>query len=563
MFILRPHFRKEAYSLATIPFQISSKKNTSERAWFASALLIAAIVSLPIIAVLYLALFPEENVWPHLVATVLPLYVQNTIVLMLGVGSLSMLIGIGSAWLVSHYNFPGKRIFNWAPFAMPAYVIAYVYTDFLEYAGPVQSALRDLFGWTNAQQYFFPEVRSMGGAIILMSLTLYPYIYMLARAAFLQQSVSLYYAARSLGSSPLAFFFRVSLPMARPAVAVGLSLVLMETLNDFGTVDYFAIQTLTAGLYDTWLNMSNLGGAAQIATVMMLAVTLLIYLEQRSRQQQKTFTGKSSGSSQPIEALKGARAYLAVGIASVPVIFGFLIPVIILTKYAVQYFDVSWTSRFLGYAVNSFTLSASAAFITVVIGCVLAYAKRLQRKRSMNALTRISSLGYAIPGAVLAIGVIIPLAAFDNWLDGIAREVFGISTGLLLSGSIIAILFAYTVRFLAVSAGAIESSLDKVTPSMDMASRSLGVGTLQTFMRIHLPMIRAGALTAMLVVFVDCMKELPATLILRPFNFETLATHVYQFASDELLEQCALSALVIVIVGIIPVILLNRSINRS
>ena len=477
-----------------------------------------------------------------------------------------MLIGIGSAWLVSHYHFPGKRIFNWAlllPFAMPAYVIAYVYTDFLEYAGPVQSGLRDLFGWSNAQDYFFPEVRSMGGAIILMSLTLYPYIYMLARAAFLQQSVSLYYAARSLGSSPLSFFFRVSLPMARPAIAVGLSLVLMETLNDFGTVDYFAIQTLAAGLYDTWLNMSNLGGAAQIATVMMLAVTLLIYLEQHSRQQQKTFTGKSSGSSQPIETIKGTKAYLALGAASVPVIFGFLIPVVILSKYAIQYFEVSWSNRFIGYALNSFTLSASAAFITVVIGCVLAYAKRLQKKRSMNALTRISSLGYAIPGAVLAIGVIIPLAAFDNWLDSLAREVFGVSTGLLLSGSIVAILFAYTVRFLAVSAGAIESSLEKVTPSMDMASRSLGVGTLKTFIRIHLPMIRSGALTAMLVVFVDCMKELPATLILRPFNFETLATHVYQFASDELLEQCALSALVIVIVGIMPVVLLNHSINKT
>lgn len=552
--------------MASIPFTLSNKKNTSEGAWFASALFIATIVSLPIIAVVYLALFPEENVWPHLVATVLPLYVKNTVILMLGVGSLTMLIGIGSAWLVSHYHFPGKRIFNWAlllPFAMPAYVIAYVYTDFLEYAGPVQSGLRDLFGWSNAQDYFFPEVRSMGGAIILMSLTLYPYIYMLARAAFLQQSVSLYYAARSLGSSPLSFFFRVSLPMARPAIAVGLSLVLMETLNDFGTVDYFAIQTLAAGLYDTWLNMSNLGGAAQIATVMMLAVTLLIYLEQHSRQQQKTFTGKSSGSSQPIETIKGTKAYLALGAASVPVIFGFLIPVVILSKYAIQYFEVSWSNRFISYALNSFTLSASAAFITVVIGCVLAYAKRLQKKRSMNALTRISSLGYAIPGAVLAIGVIIPLAAFDNWLDSLAREVFGVSTGLLLSGSIVAILFAYTVRFLAVSAGAIESSLEKVTPSMDMASRSLGVGTLKTFIRIHLPMIRAGALTAMLVVFVDCMKELPATLILRPFNFETLATHVYQFASDELLEQCALSALVIVIVGIMPVVLLNHSINKT
>jgi len=523
-------------------------------------------VILPILAVFYLALFPEENIWPHLASTVLPEYVKNTIILMFGVGISSVLLGIGSAWMIAHYDFPGKKIFNWAlllPFAMPAYVIAYVYTDFLEYAGPVQATLRELFGWTSSRDYYFPEVRSMGGAILLMSLTLYPYIYMLARAAFLQQSVSLYYAARSLGSSPFAFFFRVSFPMARPAIAVGLSLVLMETLNDFGTVDYFAIQTLTAGLYDTWLNMSNLGGAAQIACVMMLAVTLLIYLERRSRRRQQSFSSKVSGSSIPVEKLTGAKGILAALLASLPVTLGFIIPVIILSSYAIEYFDQSWTPRFLGYAWNSFTLSFGAAFITLVIGCIMAYTKRLNRSPVTRSLTRISSLGYAVPGAVLAIGVIIPLAAFDNWLDGIAREWLNTSTGLLLSGSVVAILFAYTVRFLAVASGSVDSSLEKVTPSMDMASRSLGKGSLETFLRVHLPMIRAGALTAMLVVFVDCMKELPATLILRPFNFETLATHVYQFASDELLEQCALSALVIVIVGIVPVILLNKSINKT
>ncbi|KZY64012.1 iron ABC transporter permease [Oleiphilus sp. HI0071] len=524
------------------------------------------MVLLPIASVIYLAAFPDDNIWPHLLNTVLPVYIENTLILMTGVGTLSVLIGIGSAWLISHYDFPGKRIFNWAlllPFAMPAYVIAYVYTDFLEYAGPLQSSLRELFGWQTSRDYFFPEVRSMAGAIILMALTLYPYIYMLARAAFMQQSVSLYYAARSLGSSPLAFFFRVSLPIARPAIVVGLSLVLMETLNDFGTVDYFAIQTLTAGLYDTWLNMSNIGGAAQIATVMMLAVTLLIYLERRSRNQQQTFSAKSSTSGLPVNKLTGPHAYLASALAATPVIFGFLIPVLILSNYAIQYFEQSWSPRFFSYAFNSFTLSFSAALITLVIGCLLAYTKRLNRRRATNALTQISSLGYAVPGAVLAIGVIIPLAAFDNWFDGLAREFFGVSTGLLLSGSIIAVLFAYTVRFLAVATGAIDSSLEKVTQSMDMASRSLGKGSMETFLRVHLPIIKPGALTALLVVFVDCMKELPATLILRPFNFETLATHVYQFASDELIEQCALSALVIVLVGMVPVILLNKSINRS
>ncbi len=538
----------------------------AEHSWFISALIVASIVVLPIASVIYLAAFPDDNIWPHLISTVLPVYIENTLILMAGVGILSVLIGIGSAWLISHYDFPGKRFFNWAlllPFAMPAYVIAYVYTDFLEYAGPLQSALRELFGWQSSRDYYFPEVRSMGGAILLMSLTLYPYIYMLARAAFMQQSVSLYYAARSLGSSPLVFFFRVSLPIARPAIVVGLSLVLMETLNDFGTVDYFAIQTLTAGLYDTWLNMSNIGGAAQIATVMMLAVTLLIYLERSSRNQQQTFSAKSGTTGLPVNRLSGKHAYAATALAATPVIFGFIIPVLILGNYAIRYFEKSWSTQFFSYAFNSFTLSFGAAIITLIIGCILAYTKRLNRRKTTNALTQISSLGYAVPGAVLAIGVIIPLAAFDNWFDGLARNLFGVSTGLLLSGSVIAVLFAYTVRFLAVSTGAIDSSLEKVTRSMDMAARSLGKGSLETFLRVHLPIIKPGALTALLVVFVDCMKELPATLILRPFNFETLATHVYQFASDELIEQCALSALVIVLVGMIPVILLNKSINKS
>ncbi|KZX82378.1 iron ABC transporter permease [Oleiphilus sp. HI0009] len=538
----------------------------SEHYWKLSAFLTTSIICLPVLAVLYLAAFPDDNIWVHLSETVLPAYIKSTLILMLGVGCLSTALGIGAAWLISHYSFPGKRFFTWAlllPFAMPAYVIAYVYTDFLEYAGPLQSMLREIFGWQSSRDYYFPEVRSMGGAIILMSLTLYPYIYMLARAAFLQQSVSLYYAARSLGSNSFGFFFRVSLPIARPAIVVGLSLVLMETLNDFGTVDYFAIQTLTAGLYDTWLNMSNLGGAAQIATVMMLAVVFLIMMERKSRDQQQSFSSKTQSRPLPTQHLTGKKAFFATLLASTPIVFGFLIPVIILSDYSIHYFDKSWNTQFFTYAFNSFSLSFSAAFITLVIACILAYTKRLDNSKFTRSMTQVSSLGYAIPGAVLAIGVIIPLAGFDNWLDSIARSHFGFSTGLLLSGSIAALLFAYTVRFLAVATGAIDSSLEKVTPSMDMASRSLGKSSLTTLIRIHLPIIKPGALTAMLVVFVDCMKELPATLILRPFNFETLATHVYQFASDELIEQCALSALVIVIVGIIPVILLSRSINRT
>lgn len=534
--------------------------------WFLTSLSIALLVALPVMSVLYLALFPEENAWTHLINTVLPSYLKNTLILMTGVGSLSLFIGIGSAWLIAMYDFPGKKWLSWAlllPFAVPAYVIAYVYTDLLEFAGPLQTALRELMGWKTARDYWFPPIRSIGGAILMMSLVLYPYIYMLARAAFLEQSISLYRVSRSLGTSPFKFFIRVSLPIARPAIAVGLSLVLMETLNDFGTVDYFAVRTLTAGLYDTWLNMGNLGGAAQIAVLMVLVVVVLISLEQYSRRKQKQYHSRNSGDPIPATTLTGLPAYSATFAAFLPILLGFIIPLCILINFAWDNFSNSWDTKFVTYALNSFGLATSAAFITLILGIILTYTKRLGPSRTTQALVSISSLGYAIPGAVLAIGIIIPFAAFDNLVDGWMREYANISTGLILSGTSFAIIFSYSVRFLAVSSGSVESSLSKVTPNMDMAARSLGQTQLQTLFKVHLPIIKKGALTGMLVVFVDCLKELPATLILRPFNFETLATQVYQFASDELIEQSALSALVIVLVGIIPIVLLDKSISRK
>jgi len=545
---------------------ISLKLQKEERPWFYSSSLIAACISLPIIAVLFLALSPEENAWPHLINTVLPSYLKNTVILMAGVGSLSLVIGIGTAWLVSMYDFPAKKILSWAlllPFAVPAYVIAYTYTDFLEYAGPIQKTLRELFGWNSARDYWFPEIRSMGGAIVMMSLVLYPYVYMLAKAAFMEQSASLYRSSRSLGTSPKQFFFRVSLPIARPAIAVGLSLVLMETLNDFGTVDYFAVRTLTSGLYDTWLNMGNIGGAAQIALLMVAVVVLLISLERYSRRKQKQFHPRGNGDPIPEIKLSGKKATIAFLCAFTPVLLGFIFPVTLLSVYAIEYFDISWSNNFFGYALNSFALASSASFITLVLGLVLAYSNRMNRNKATQFLVNISSLGYAVPGTVLAIGIIIPFAAFDNLVDGAMRSYFDFSSGLILSGTAFAIVFSYSVRFLAVSSGSVESSLSQVTPQMDMASRSLGNSHLKTLIQVHLPIIKKGALTGMLVVFVDCLKELPATLILRPFNFETLATQVYQFASDELLEQSALSALVIVLVGVIPVIFLDRSISKK
>lgn len=541
-------------------------RSRTSRSWLSATLAIAFVVCLPILAVFYIALNPEENIWPHLVETVLPRYIRNTLWLLLGVGITTTILGVASAWLISMCRFPGRKLFAWAlllPFAVPAYVIAYVYTDMLEYSGWVQEALRTSFGWHTARDYWFPEIRSLGGAISMLSLVLYPYVYLLARAAFLEQSESLLMASRSLGASPWRSFWKVSLPICRPAIAVGLSLVLLETINDFGTVDYFAVQTLTQGLFDTWLNMGNVGGAAQIASCMMIFVCALIWVERRSRTRQKHYQATEKFKRLPHFQLRGAKAMAAVCFCLALVTAGFLIPFAVLANYAIDSYQTSWSEDFLTYASNSFFLSATAAAATVAIGLVLAYARRLNQSAVIRGIIGLSSLGYALPGAVLAVGTLIPFAAFDNGIDALAREYLGVSTGLLLSGTVFAILFAYVVRFLAVSAGALQASLDQVTPTMDMAARSLGCGTSSVLYRVHIPLLRRGMLTAALIVFVDCMKELPATLILRPFNFDTLATYVYQYASHELIKESSLAALVIVAIGMIPVILLNRSISSA
>lgn len=540
-------------------------RKTSRR-WLISAILTTAVVALPVFSVIYLAFFPEENIWPHLIETTLPRYLVTTFKLMLGVTAITLVIGVASAWAVTMCEFPGRRFFEWAmllPFAVPAYVIAYVYTSLLDYAGPVQIALRGWFGWTSARDYWFPEIRSLEGATLMIGLVLYPYVYLLARAAFLEQSPSLFAVSRSLGHSAISTFFRVVLPIARPAIAVGLSLVLMETLNDFGTVDFFAVQTLTAGLFDTWMNLGNLGGAAQIATTMLAFMVILVTLERYSRRKQEQFAARDNREPLRRFTLPIPRQMACVAVCALPVLLGFVLPALTLGLYAWEYFDESWNAVFFRNTFNSLFLSGTAALTTLLIGVTLAYSRRLHNTRGMRVLMRLSSLGYAMPGAVLAVGVIIPLAGFDNWLDGLMRGWFGVSTGLLLSGSAFALVFAYTVRFLAVSAGSVESALQKVTPSMDMASRSLGHSPGATLLKVHLPILRGTLLTAALVVFVDCMKELPATLILRPFNFDTLATYVYQFAADEKLAHSALPALIIVLAGIVPIILMSRSIGST
>lgn len=542
------------------------RSSTSKR-WHLLSFVVAAMVCLPILSVLWLALNPTENIWPHLVETVLGHYVTTTLLLMACVSVGTMIIGVGTALLVTHYDFPGRSVATWAlllPFAVPAYVIAYIYTDLLEYAGPVQSTLREVFGWNNATDYTFPKIRTLPGAAIMLTLVLYPYVYLLARAAFLEQSASVTEATRMLGANRFKRFFLVTFPMARPAIIVGVAMALMETLNDFGTVDYFAVKTLTAGLYDVWLGMNNLGGGAQIASLILMFVAVLFVLEKLSRRHQQHYQSVSRRMQgirrQKLSKLSQLFATIA---CFLPILLGFLIPAFVLVRYAIIYFDVSWNSQFISTAWNSISLSVVAACLAVSIGIILSYSLRLGGSTLLKITTGLSRLGYAVPGAVLAIGVIIPFAAFDNAMDAFMQQSFGISTGLILSGTVFALVFAYTVRFLTVAFGGVDAAMSKISPNMDDAARSMGRGTRSVLFRIHLPLIRGSVLSAALVVFVDCMKELPATLILRPFNFDTLATQVYQFASDELIGESALSALLIVCAGLIPVILLSRTIDQS
>lgn len=532
--------------------------------WRLGMIATGLLVALPIVAVFFVALFPEENIWVHLSTTVLPRYVSNTVWLLAGVGIGVTMLGLVSAWLVTAYDFPLRRILEWSlllPLAVPAYVVAYVYTDLLEYSGLLQSTLRQLFDWQSRRDYWFPEIRSLAGAATVMSLVLYPYVYMLCRAAFLELSPSLLDSARVLGMGPVRLLMSVVIPVIRPALLLGVSLALMEALNDFGTVDFFAVQTLSAGLYDTWLNMNNLGGAAQIAIVMLFFVALLLAAERISRHRQRFFQSDDRMRSLDRINLTGKRGLLATLACLLPVLLGFILPALVLLRYAIVYFDESWTADFKSQIFNSLMLSSSAAITAAVLATVVTYSGRIYTDKLSKSITVISMLGYAMPGVVLALGLLVAFGSFDRTIDNFSRSVFDTSTGLILSGGVFAVVCAYVIRFLAISVTSVESSMSRITPSMELAARSLGFSKTRTLLKVHLPLLRTGLLTAVLVVFVDCMKELPATLILRPFNFDTLAVGVYHQAGDEMIERASLGALMIVLSGVLPVILLTRAIQ--
>ncbi len=530
------------------------------------ALAITAIVGTPILSVAVLAARSSGDTWPHLIATVLPSSTLTTLHLMLGVGLVTLIVGTGTAWLVTMHRFPGRGLLEWLlliPLAMPTYIIAFCYLELLDYSGSLQTTLREVFGWRNAADYWFPDIRTTGGAIFVMSFVLYPYVYLTARASFLQQSVCVLEVSRTLGRTAWGAFWSVALPLARPALAAGVSLALMECLNDIGAVKFFGVQTLTVSVYSTWLSRGSLSGAAQIACVMLVFVFALILIEKRARRGRQFHHTTGRYRHLPVQDLGPIGGPLATLACALPILIGFVFPVSALAKSAARNLADGLTPEFWQSAVHSLLLSLVAAVVAVAFGVVLAYACRATRSKLVHVATAMAGIGYAVPGTVLAIGILVPVAGLDNSVDAFMRSTFGVSTGLLLSGTAFAIVLAYTVRFLAISFGAIDAGFKKTSRNLDAASRTLGVTVTQTLWRVHLPILTPVLGTAGLLVFVDSMKELPATLLLRPFNFDTLATHVFTLASLDLFEDSALAALTIVVIGLAPVLLIHRTIRAG
>ncbi|EKQ70842.1 ABC-type Fe3+ transport system, permease component [Leptolyngbyaceae cyanobacterium JSC-12] len=544
---------------------------------------IAALIAAPVLVILAGIFTNSVDTWNHLAATVLPAYITNSLLLMVGVGVGVLLVGVSTAWLITMCRFPGQQVFEWAlllPLAAPAYLLAYVYTEWLAFYGPVQTTLRDWFGWESVQDYWFPNVRSLWGAVFMLVLTLYPYVYLLARTAFLAQSTCTLEASRNLGCNPWRSFLTVALPLARPAIMAGLSLALMETLNDFGTVQHFGVDTFTTGIYRTWFGMGERPAATQLSAMLLLFVLGLILVERWSRGRAKFYQTANTIHQLSSYRLGGVRAIAAFFTCLLPIFLGLLIPGGLLLKMVLEpaassdsdaesdygsseFVAANTNEQFWSFASHSFTLALATAAIAVVLSILLAYGLRLFPKPAIRLATQVAVMGYAVPGSVIAVGILVPLGLVDNAVDSWTRSTFGFSTGLLFSGTITALVYAYLVRFLAVSFSSVDASLASIKPSLDDAARSLGHTPTSTLFRVHAPLMWSGILTAAMLVFVDVMKELPATLIVRPFNFDTLAVRVYNLASDERLREAAAPALAIILVGLVPVILLSWQITRS
>ncbi|MGB2288993.1 MAG: ABC transporter permease [Candidatus Puniceispirillaceae bacterium] len=526
--------------------------------WSAATVILCCFLLGPVAALLLAAFGDGGGLWGHLVDTVLATYVTNTLLLMGGVGSVAMVFGVSSAWVISRYDFAGRDMLEWMlllPAAIPAYIIAYCYTDFFEYAGPVQSALRAAFGWQSPRDYFFPEIRSVGGAVLVMASVLYPYIYMVTRIAFRLTPASLFEIALVHNKSQ---FWHVGLPLARPAIVAGLALVMMEVVSDFGTVEYFAVQTITLGIFNVWLGMNNLVAAAQISSVGFLFILGLLGLELYARsRQQYVSTSRAQNSLAPLPTSTGG-ACVCWALCLIPLSFGFFIPLGVLLRFVLRGDVMADFLAIQPVVVNTMLVAIAAAFFIMLIASVIVLTAAFRAGPKLRKLALMSSTGYAFPGTILAIGVLV----YAGYIDHLLRLISGGWISSFLIASMGLLMLAYLVRFQAVGYGAMLSGVRRLPENLMSASRVLGHGYGASLRQIILPLLKSSFLAGLMLVFVDIMKELPMTLLLRPFDFETLATHTYQFAKDEMLEQAALPALMIVVTGLIPVILMSAMLRR-
>lgn len=530
-----------------------------------AALALAALALLPVLAVVVRGIAPgASDTWSHLADTVLARYVGNTLALVVLVGAGVAFGGTLTGWALAQYRFPGSRMFAWAlllPLAMPTYVMAYAYTDFLQYSGPVQTTLRRAFG--EAASHAFPDVRSLPGAAGMFVFTLYPYVYLLARTAFAERPAAFVEAARTLGLDRRRAFWRVELPLARPAIAGGVALALMETLADFGTVAYFAVDTFTTGIYRAWFTLGDRAASAQLAATLLAFVLAALWLERASRGAARTSSARArAGAPDARPRIGGSRGATLAVLCSVPLAVGFVIPVLLLVRLVLAEPEIPGIERFVDGAWNSVRVAAIATVVAVAFAATVSYANRLAPGAAVRAATRVLTLGYAVPGTVLAVGVLLPLSTLDGWFADAIRRTTGAHAGLLLTGTVVALVYAYQVRYFAVAWNGIEPAFQRITPAMDAAARSLGAGTIGTFRRVHAPLLARSVAATLLLVFVDVMKELSATLVLRPFNFDTLATQAFSLASDERLAEAAVPSLAIVAVGLLPIVLLSRAAMR-
>lgn len=526
-----------------------------------STLIVFLLLS-PIISIIFVANANTAELWAHLLETRFSSYIYNTIILMIGVGTSSIIIGVTLAWLVCRYDFFMSKVIEWClllPLAMPAYIVAYCYTDFFEYSGTIQSTLRIIFNWNSASDYYFPEIRSLGGAIFVMSFVLYPYVYFISKIAFKSTPVSLFEIAEIHGKN---LFLWVAIPLARPAIIAGVSLVLMETISDFGTVEFFAVETITLGIFNLWLGMNNLGAASQLALVAFTFIIILLGIELSARKKQKFNDTKIKSFNTIIKKVTPLKSLLIFGICLIPIIFGFLIPISILFINSLSYLDSENWSNLISIAYNSFFISSIAALAMILISIFIAISIKFDGFKGFTFLSTIAGVGYAFPGTILALGTLFFITIIQDSVNNFFN-IFGVDINLVLIGSYTALIFAYVSRFNAVAFGAINSGINRIPPNMIEASQTLGHSFIFSIKNVILPLLRPSIITAAILSFVDIIKELPITLLLRPFNFETLATFVYQYANDEMLEKSSIAAILIVLIGLVPILIMSKAINKK